>query len=86
VSLSRSLKRIIRSDNEYLDALKAAEALYVSENSDKDQMIRGLLVALGQTVSSGGIIPTWATPLLQARKAPGGRFGRRMDKTPFFRC
>ncbi len=63
------VEKIIRMDNEYLDALKVAEELYSSENNNKDEMVRGLLFALGQGVVRGGLIAPWAAPLLQARKA-----------------
>lgn len=60
--------KILRTDPEYLDALRVAETIYASEDTSKAESVRGLLQALGQSVNSGAV-PAWGNFLLQARKA-----------------
>lgn len=63
------LEKILRTDPEYIDALRVAETLYAKEDASKAESVRGLLRALGQSFSTSGSVPAWANSLLQARQA-----------------
>lgn len=60
------LEKILRCDPEYLEALRVAEGLFVSESAEKAATVRGLLKALGYEFSTSGAVPAWSTSLLKA--------------------
>jgi len=63
------LEKILRTDPEYLDALRIGESLFAKEDPQQARQAAGLILALGYTPANNQITPAWGAQLFDARKA-----------------
>ena len=63
------LEKILRTDGEYLDALRVAESLYQTSDSGKAGQVSGIIQALGSAPANGQNLPAWGVKLFMARQA-----------------
>lgn len=63
------LDKILRTDPEYLDALRVGESLYSKIDATRAQQAAGMIQVLGSTPTNSQNLPVWSTRLFMARQA-----------------